>query len=112
MTKITKKFDSSVIIYESEKETMKETVVEAIKKGVSLSDSDLRGSDLSDSDLSNSNLSYSDLSDSDLSGSNLSGSDLSGSDFYHAKFYGRGGKTKIKKEQIESFFEALGVIVE
>jgi len=45
-------------------------------------------------------------------GSDLSGSNLSDSDLSHAKFYGLGDSTKIKKTQIESFFEALGIIVE
>ena len=78
---------SNKILYESEKETIRETIIEAISEGA-----DLRGADLRDADLGDA-----DLRDADL---------------YHAYFFGRGGKTKIKKEQIESFFEALGIIVE
>ena len=36
---------------------------------------------------------------------------LSGAGFYHTKFYGKGGTTKIKKNQVNDFFKALGVIV-
>jgi len=47
-----------------------------------------------------------------LEGANLKGADLKGADFYHAKFYGRNGNTKIKKNQIDDFLTALGVVVE
>jgi len=115
--KIYSRLDEGKVIYESEKENIKDVVIEARDKRSDLSNSDLRGSDLSnsdlrDSDLSNSDLRDSDLSNSDLSGSNLSNSDLFNSNLYHAKFYGRGGSTKIKKAQIESFLKALGMIVE
>jgi uncharacterized protein YjbI with pentapeptide repeats len=60
--------------YESEDNTIKKTLLQAIAEG-----SNLRGSNLSDSNLSDSDLSGSDLSGSDLSGSNLSGSNLRGS---------------------------------
>jgi uncharacterized protein YjbI with pentapeptide repeats len=91
------KWSNGEVIYESEKETLREAVIEAVKKGISL-----RGSDLRDSDLSGSN----------LSGSDLSGSDLSGSDLRLVKFYGKGGTTRIKTTQIPAFLEALGVLVE
>ena len=85
--KIYSRLDEGKVIYESEKENIKDVVIEARDK-------------------------RSDLSNSDLSGSNLSNSDLFNSNLYHAKFYGRGGSTKIKKAQIESFLKALGMIVE
>src|SRR3990167_6664772 len=120
--KIYSRLDEGKVIYESEKENIKDVVIEARDKRSDLSNSDLSGSNLSnsdlfnsnlrDSDLSNSDLRGSDLSNSDLSGSNLSNSDLFNSNLYHAKFYGRGGSTKIKKAQIESFLKALGMIVE
>ena len=44
-------------------------------------------------------------------GANLEGADLKGADFYNTKFYGKGGTTKINKDQVDDFFEALGVIV-
>src|SRR3990167_5361609 len=105
--KIYSRLDEGKVIYESEKENIKDVVIEARDKRSDLSNSDLSGSDLSNSDLRDS-----DLSNSDLSGSNLSNSDLFNSNLYHAKFYGRGGSTKIKKAQIESFLKALGMIVE
>jgi len=47
-----------------------------------------------------------------LEGADLRGANLEGADFYHAKFYGRNGNTKIKKNQIDDFLTALGVVVE
>ena len=62
-------------------------------------------------------LSWADLSWANLTGANLSGADLTGSNLYGAelncaKFYGKGGTTKIKKNQVDDFFKALGIIVE
>ncbi len=71
---------SDRIVFEGEYESLKHAVVDAAKKNISLSGSDLRDSDLRDSDLSGSNLRGSNLRGSDLSGSDLRGSDLSGSD--------------------------------
>jgi len=52
------------------------------------------------------------LGDADLRGADLRGAYLGDADFYHTKFYGKGGKTKIKKNQVDNFLKALGVIVE
>ena len=52
------------------------------------------------------------LRDAVLRGADLRDADLRGADLYHALFYGRGGRTKIKKSQVDDFFKALGVIVE
>ena len=90
------------IIFQSTKTTYKEAVREALDSG----------SDLSGSDLSYSDLSYSDLSDSDLSGSNLRGSNLRGSEMQNVKLYGRGGTSKIKRNQLDDFLRALGFIIE
>ena len=60
-----------------EKETIKETVIEAVSRGANLGDAD-----------------------------------LGGANFYHTYFYGKGGNTRIKKSQVESFHIALGIIVE
>ena len=70
------KTDGSVL-YESDKETIKEAVVEANLRGV------------------------------DLRGANLRGAELC-----EVKFFGKGGTTKIKKNQVSDFFKALGIIVE
>ena len=40
------------IIFENEKETLRETLIDALKEGAYLSGADLRGADLSDADLS------------------------------------------------------------
>jgi len=37
---------------------------------------------------------------------------LRGAYFFHTKFYGKGGNTKIKKNQVNDFLTALGVVVE
>ena len=99
--KITKWYNSDVV-YESKKETIKEAIIEAVEKGANLRDADLRGAD-----LSGANLGY-----ADLMGANLRDADLRDADLYHAHFYGRGGKTRITKSQVEQFHEALGIIVE
>ncbi len=88
---------------------------------------DLRGADLRGADLRGANLYGADLYEADLRGANLRGADLCGADLYEAnlyeadlrgaelmeaKFSGKGGTTKIKKDQISDFLKALGVIVE
>ena len=70
------------VLFESEKTTLKEVLEEAVNRGA-----------------------Y-------LRGANLEGANLRDADFYHAKFYGRNGNTKIKKNQIDDFLTALGVVVE
>jgi hypothetical protein len=71
---------TGTILYSSTCPTLREAVIEAIKRKVNLSGSDLSGSNLSGSDLRGSDLSGSNLSGSDLRGSDLRGSDLRGSD--------------------------------
>ena len=85
------------VLFESDKTTLKEAVEEAVSRNVDLRDADLEGA-------------Y--LRGTDLEGANLRGANLEGADFYHAKFYGRNGNTKIKKNQIDDFLTALGVVVE
>ena len=74
--------------YETEDNSWKKTVEEAVRRGADLSDADLSDVNLSDADLS--------------------GADLSGAEFYKALFYGRGGHRKLKKEQVTDFLAALG----
>ena len=90
------------VLFESDKTTLKEAVEEAVSRNV-----DLEGADLRDANLIGTNLIGANLRDADLEGANLEGAD-----FYHAKFYGRNGNTKIKKNQIDDFLTALGVVVE
>ena len=73
------------VIYTSQKETLREAVIEAVKSGANLSGANLRDADLSGSDLSYANLSGSNLSASDLSGSDLRRADLSDADLRYAE---------------------------
>ena len=120
------------VLFESEKTTLKEVLEEAVNRGAYLRGADLEGADLRDADLEGAYLRGADLGDADLRdaylgdanleganligtnlrGANLEGANLKGADFYHAKFYGRNGNTKIKKNQIDDFLTALGVVVE
>jgi len=110
------------VLFESEKTTLKEAVEEAVSRGAYLRDADLGDADLRDANLIGTNLIGADLGDADLEGADLEGADLRGADlrdadlegvdFYHTKFYGKGGTTKIKKNQIDDFLTALGVVVE
>ena len=79
------------VLFKSSKTTFKEAVEEAVERGANLRDANLEGVD--------------------LEGANLRGANLEGDDLYHTKFYGKGGTTKIKKNQVNDFFKALGVIV-
>lgn len=66
------------IIYSSGCETLREAVIEYLKKsGADLSGADLSRADLSGADLFVANLSWADLSGADLSRANLSRADLS-----------------------------------
>lgn len=125
------RIDGSVL-WESEKDTIRGAVEEAILSGADLYGADLtyanlRGANLRGANLRGANLTYAklieailsgaDLSEANLSGAILIGADLSGADLFgaemlNAKFFGKGGTTKITKDQIPDFFKALGVIVE
>ena len=86
---------SVVFEYTKEKNTIAETVLEAIRRGANLRCADLRCANLSDANLSGANLYGANLSDAnlsdaylygaDLSGANLSGANLSGADLHDAK---------------------------
>jgi len=77
-----------------------------------LGDANLIGADLRDANLIGADLGDANLEGADLRGTDLRDADLEGVDFYHTKFYGKGGTTKIKKNQTDDFLTALGVIVE
>jgi len=91
--KIETRFTSETI-FECAAETMRETILEAVKQGADLSDANLSranlsranlsGANLSGADLSGADLSGADLSDADLSGADLSGADLSDANLYRA----------------------------
>lgn len=78
-TKIEIKSVFGDVIFEFEKEnnSIKDTLVEAVKQGANLRGADLRGADLRDADLRGADLSGADLSGAYLSGAYLSGADLS-----------------------------------
>ena len=105
---IKNRFTGSLLFeWESENNTIKETVFEALKTranlsdanlfGANLSDADLFGADLSranlfganlyDANLFGANLSDADLSRANLSGANLSGANLSGANLSGANLY-------------------------
>ena len=64
--------------YEKEDNTIKDTLIEAVKNDADLRGAELRGADLRDADLSYAYLRDADLRGADLSGANLSYADLSG----------------------------------
>jgi hypothetical protein len=82
------------VIWESEKDTLKEAVVEknnrdanlraADLRGANLCDANLHGADLRGADLHGANLHGADLHGADLYGANLRGADLYGADLYAA----------------------------
>ena len=85
---------------------------DAYLRGADLGGANLIGAYLRGADLRGADLEGADLRDADLEGADLRDADLEGVDFYHTKFYGRNGNTKIKKNQIDDFLTALGVVVE
>jgi uncharacterized protein YjbI with pentapeptide repeats len=99
-TKIEIKSVFGHLLFEFEKEnnSVKETLLKAIKSdadlsnadlsNANLSNADLSGADLSGADLSNANLSNADLSGADLIGANLSNADLIGADLSCANLSG------------------------
>ena len=66
--------------YEKEDNTIKDTLIEAVKGGADLRGADLRGADLSGADLSGADLRGADLRGADLRGAYLRGADLSCAD--------------------------------
>jgi len=74
--------------YESTDNTIKQTVIEAIKSGADLSVADLSGANLYGANLSRADLSGADLSGADLSGANLYGANLSRADLSRADLSG------------------------
>jgi uncharacterized protein YjbI with pentapeptide repeats len=115
------KIDGSVL-YESDKKTIKEAVVEAVYREADLSEADLREADLSEADLWEADLSEANLREANLRGANLSeanlreadlrGANLSEAELCEAKFYGKGGTIKLKPNQVTDFLNALGFQVE
>jgi hypothetical protein len=84
-TKIEIKTLFGLVLFEFEKEnnSIKDTIIEAVKNRANL-----RCADLSDADLSGVDLHSADLSDADLSGANLGGADLHSADLSGANLRG------------------------
>ena len=68
------------IIFENDKETIRETVQDANLRGADLRGANLRGANLKDANLKDANLSDANLRDANLSDANLRGADLSDAD--------------------------------
>ena len=77
--------DKILFEYEKEGNSVKDTVVKAIRSDAYLRGAYLRGADLRDADLRGAYLRGADLRDADLRGAYLRGADLSGADFSGAK---------------------------
>ena len=89
-TKIQIKSVLGTILFEHEREdnSMRKTLIEAIKSGANLSDADLSCADLSYANLSHADLSHADLRRANLSHANLSHANLSGADLSYANLSG------------------------
>ena len=77
-------FGSVLFEFEKENNSIKETLLEAIKSDANLSRADLSWADLSRADLSRADLSRADISGANLYGADLSGADLSGANLSRA----------------------------
>jgi len=105
------------VLFKSSKTTIKEAVEEAVNEYANLRYANLRGANLIGANLTSANLIGADLrganlTSANLRGANLTSANLRGANFFHTNFYGKGGATRIKKNQVDDFFKALGVIVE
>lgn len=90
-----------IFAHECENNTIKKTVEEAVKQGVSLAWADLVGANLSGAKLSGAKLSGAQLSGANLAGANLSGANLAWADLVRAKF---------DESQKDIILKAIGVV--
>ena len=74
--------------YEKENNTIKDTVIVAVKQGADLRGADLRGAYLGGADLREADLGGADLREADLGGAYLRGADLGGADLGGADLRG------------------------
>jgi uncharacterized protein YjbI with pentapeptide repeats len=80
--------DSVLFEYEEEDNTLKDTLIEAVKCGADLNDANLRGADLDAANLSGANLHEAFLYCADLRGADLNGSNLHRADLRVADLRG------------------------
>ena len=80
--------DIVIFEYTCENNTIKKTVEEAVKQGVSLACADLHNADLSGANLAGVNLETANLQGTDLSGANLKSANLQGTDLSGANLQG------------------------
>jgi len=83
---IRNRYDNSEI-FVSTKDSVRDAVIEAVERGANLAGANLKEA-------------------------NLKEADLEGAELFNAKFYGKGGTSKLKRNQVEAFLKALGFIVE
>ena len=86
-------FGSVLFEYEKENNTIKDTLIEAVKTGAYLKGADLtgaylKGADLKGADLTGADLTGADLTGADLTGAYLKGADLTGADLKGADLTG------------------------
>ena len=80
--------DTGEIIYEDDRETMRETVENAIAVKIKMENVDLRGADLRGCNMNGCRIPYSDFSGCDFRGADLFGAYLRGSRFNGSDFRG------------------------
>ena len=80
--------DKIVFEYETENNTIKKTVEEAVRQEVNLHAADLSEADLSGAKLNSANLEYADLREADLSNADLSGANCDYADLRSANLSG------------------------
>ena len=82
--KIVSRYDSTKVLFQSTKATIKEAVVEAVFEGANLNCADLNGANLNGANLNGANLKYANLNCADLNGANLKGANLNGANLNDA----------------------------
>jgi len=76
------------ILFQSDRETIKEAIVEAVENNANLSDANLRDANLRGADLCGADLCGADLCDANLRGANLRGANLRGANLCGADLCG------------------------
>ena len=79
---------SGSIIYESEKDNLRDAVIDAVSKGVSLTRADLTRANLTGANLTGADLTWANLTWADLTWANLTWANLTGADLTWANLTG------------------------